>query len=305
MSTPSSSSSTANLNAGMRCVKYMLFLINFMFMVAAILLISIGTTIQSIFGTLEIYVDDHFLSPPALVVATGIILLIVAIFGCVGAVKESTAMINIYGLLLGVIFILEIAAAISAFALQPQVEDMLERTMRDSIVNYREHPNVQKSVNFIQTQLQCCGVIGPQDWDDLPERIDIESDTVYVPSSCCAEFAPSFTGDLSNCTLYFENGCLNRMNFVISQSTVLIATGALAVAFVQLLGVICAFMLAKTIRRTKSLRAARRYQLQQSLVGAFNEKTNYGFKDPAYTQLDNKDKSVEPITYIPTSPSVN
>lgn len=46
----------------------------------------------------------------------------------------------------------------------------------------------------------------------------------------------------------------------------LIATGATAVALVQMLGVICAFMLSKAIRQTKSLRAARRYQLQQSLA---------------------------------------
>lgn len=62
-------------------------------------------------------------------------------------------------------------------------------------------------------------------------------------------------------------------------------------------------MLAKTIRRTKSLRAARRYQLQQSLIGNRTEKINHNNK--TYSQLENKEKNIEPIIYIPpSSPSV-
>lgn len=57
-----------------------------------------------------------------------------------------------------------------------------------------------------------------------------------------------------------------RLKYLISQGSMLIATGATAVALVQMLGVICAFMLSKAIRQTKSLREARRQQFQQSLA---------------------------------------
>lgn len=75
----------------------------------------------------------------------------------------------------------------------------------------------------------------------------------------------------------------------------------------QLLGVICAFMLAKTIRQTKSQRLARRWQLQQNL-GIYNKPnplTNYS---PPYTQLNTESKSAKndaDFTYLPSSPSVN
>lgn len=59
-------------------------------------------------------------------------------------------------------------------------------------------------------------------------------------------------------------------------------------------------MLARSIRRTKSLREARRWQLQQSIIGATTEKTHY--KTP-YTQLEEstQDKPLEPVLYVPAA----
>jgi hypothetical protein len=69
-------------------------------------------------------------------------------------------------------------------------------------------------------------------------------------------------------------------------------------------------MLAKTIRRTKSIRAARRWQLQQALGVMTNPfsfdkqmEANTGRQydpDPEYTQMENNSTN----TYSPTSPSV-
>lgn len=53
-------------------------------------------------------------------------------------------------------------------------------------------------------------------------------------------------------------------------------------------------MLAKTIRRTKSLREARRWQLQQSLgIVSVSEKPSY----EDYKQLEKTGISNEPVTY--------
>lgn len=62
-------------------------------------------------------------------------------------------------------------------------------------------------------------------------------------------------------------------------------------------------MLAKTIRRTKSMRAARRWQVQQSLVNPLG--SDKEFYNQQYTQLEKTEEKNEPVTYLPTSPSVN
>lgn len=61
----------------------------------AILLIMVGTTIQAIFGDFSLFIDTHFSSPPALLIAIGFILIAVATLGTYGAVKESVMLINL------------------------------------------------------------------------------------------------------------------------------------------------------------------------------------------------------------------
>jgi CD63 antigen len=204
--------------------------------------------------------------------------------------------------------------------LRGQIKEMLFRTMNDSLVNYNDNKNVAEAVDFMQSvvsganfhpkfwikpfklpfKLECCGVTDPNDWSGI---LDKNATDVAVPDSCCAEFMDN---DHNNCLSFHNMGCFNKMNFVIQQSTMLLAVGATTVALVQILGVICAFMLAKTIRRSKSLRAARRWQLQQSLgimVKSFG--TQLYQPDPEYTQMERSEKNSEPSTYLPNSPSVN
>uniref|UniRef100_A0A1A9W2K0 Tetraspanin n=1 Tax=Glossina brevipalpis TaxID=37001 RepID=A0A1A9W2K0_9MUSC len=300
------------LNSGMRCAKYMLLIVSFMFAITAVLLVMVGSTIQAIFGDFRQFVDDHFLSPPALLIAIGFILLFVATLGAYGAVRESVMLINLYGVCLFIVFILEVSASLAAFIMQGQVREMLIRTMNESLIEYEDNQYIQAGVDFMQSGLECCGVNSPADWNEhWPQNINknepsYNNEVMPVPPSCCASFSPN---DLMRCEMTYESGCLERMDFIISQSTMLIATGATTVAFVQLLGSICAFMLAKTLRRNKSIREARRWQLQQSLgVLISGGKMAPSSNSPmGYTQLEKAEKFSEndPITYTPNSPSVN
>lgn len=71
----------------------------------------------------------------------------------------------------------------------------------------------------------------------------------------------------------------------------------------------CAFMLAKTLRRNKSIREARRWQLQQSLgvlISSGKIVPPMSSALTGYTQLEKSEKFLEndPITYNTNSPSV-
>jgi CD63 antigen len=292
------------LNSGMRCAKYMLVVVSFMFALIAILLIMVGTTIQAIFGSFEQFLYENFFSPPALLIAIGFILFGVALLGACGALKESVLLINLYGVSLFLVFILEISAAIAAFLLQSQVNLMLHRSMYDSLENYHKSEYIKAGVDFMQYNLQCCGVEDPSDWNDYSDNTN---GNITIIESCCEQI--NFE-DENKCDALFEFGCFNRLSFIISQSAMLIATGATTVALVQLLGVCCAFMLAKTLRRHKSLREARRWQLQQSLgVLISGGKLPPSMNSPmtGYTQLEKAERYLDndPVTYTPNSPSVN
>ncbi|XP_055851813.1 CD63 antigen [Episyrphus balteatus] len=289
------------LNSSMKCAKYMLLIISFMFAITAILLILVGETIQTIFGDFRQFLDDYYLSPPTLLIATGFLMFAVAILGSYGAIKESVLIINLYGVSLFVVFILEVAAAIAAFVLQSDVHVMLVRTMNESMHQYESNLYLQNGVDFMQSGLQCCGIYGPMDWKPvLEDNINNNlTNDIYVPPSCCYEPV-----SINDCSEKYESGCLGRMHFIISQSAMLIATGASTVAFVQLLGSICAFMLAKTLRRNKSIREARRWQLQQTLGALIASSKPMPIpSQEGYQQLGEKEKYME--EYHANSPSVN
>lgn len=55
-----------------------------------------------------------------------------------------------YGVLLTCIFILELSAAIAAFALHSQVPEMLQRTMSQSLEYYNTKDYVRDSVDMMQ-----------------------------------------------------------------------------------------------------------------------------------------------------------
>lgn len=65
------------------------------FQLTAFLLLAVGSTISTIFEDFDIFMDDHFFTPANMMIFISICLMIVAITGCIGAIKESTMLVNI------------------------------------------------------------------------------------------------------------------------------------------------------------------------------------------------------------------
>lgn len=110
-----------------------------------------------------------------------------------------------------------------------------------------------------------------------------------VPKSCCDTF-----NEKAECDKIYDAGCFPRLRFLVAQGAMLISTGATAVALVQILGVICAFMLAKSIRQAKSIREARRWQLQQPFVSLTNEPYFSAYQELPISDDSNKEKLYQP-----------
>ncbi|XP_044269068.1 CD63 antigen [Tribolium madens] len=283
-----------DIEVGMKCIKYMLFVSNFMFVMIGFLLISIGSTIKAIYGDFEQFMEVHYFSPSVLAIAIGVVIFFVALFGCVGAVKESTCLINLFGFFLTILLIMEISAAIAAYAMRGQIETSIRRKMSDSIYDYNNDPYDRDIWDFTQQRLYCCGIDGANDWYSIfsttTEASTSSSTTIshmwQGPSSCCR---PRYGGhgDVRTCPRkeVFKDGCLDALTYVVSESALLLGCGALAVAFIQLLGIIFAWMLAKAVRRLKTQKLIERDQDRQR----------------AYEQMGRgKDDNPTPVLYTPT-----
>lgn len=64
-----------------------------MLQITGIIILSIGATVQGVYRGYDHFLDDKFFSVPALLIAIGIIIFCISIFGCIGAAKENYCMI--------------------------------------------------------------------------------------------------------------------------------------------------------------------------------------------------------------------
>ncbi|XP_069703024.1 CD63 antigen-like [Periplaneta americana] len=250
---------STDLNAGMRCIKYLLFSFNLLFVITGILIIGVGTTIQAIYNNFDTFLEDRFFSPAVLLIAIGCIVFAVAFFGCCGALRESTCMVMMFAVLLGVVFVLELAAGLAGYLLQEGLKDYLVTTLTDAMPQYGHDTEITETIDFMQSRLQCCGLDSYKDWDGKLDRTTegvITFQNMTLPHSCVTDDSEYIYG----------NGCLSRMEYVVGQSAVMLASAAISIALLQLLGVMFACSLGKSIRQQKSERERRRWELRESLL---------------------------------------
>ncbi|XP_019881817.1 CD63 antigen-like [Aethina tumida] len=247
-----------DLDVGMKCIKYMLFVANFMFVMIGFLLISIGTTIEAIYRDFEVFMESHFFSPAALCVAIGVIIFFVALFGCLGALKESTCLVNTFAYCLIVILILEISASIAAYAMRNDLKGYLRSNMNDSLDVYIISAEDKEGWDNMQKTLSCCGIESSQDFTRK---------NISIPDSCRS-------CDQENCTQeqpLYKSGCLDRLTYLVSECALLLGIGALCVSFIQILGIVFAKMLAKSIRKLKTERLVQREENRRRIYQQWTE----------------------------------
>ncbi|XP_072943641.1 CD63 antigen-like [Epargyreus clarus] len=230
------------IGAGMSCVKYLLFGVNLLFAISGLIILIVGVKAQIGADPYVDLTDEKFYTTgPVLLIIIGLIVFIVAFFGCCGAVKENHCMIVTFSVFLLLIFVAELAIGITGYVKHRDLEMSIERALNASLVEYKDNPSIQKSYDIIQTDLQCCGVYGPKDWanNGLP-----------IPATCCAgqelgAAAPP-CGEAS--PGFHAVGCLDKILVHLKDVALLLGGVGLGIAVVQLIGVVFACCLARSIR---------------------------------------------------------
>lgn len=230
------------LSIGTRCVKYLLFVFNLLFVITGIILLSVGLVINGVFHNYQHFLDNKFFSVPNLLIAIGAIIFFIAFFGCCGAVRENYCMIITFTSLLVLVFILELSGGISGYVLKSKAAELVENKMMASMKEY-ESPEVSYVWDKLQRDFKCCGTRNATDWVDiLPKPV--------LPDSCCIP-EPSVQGN-TTCTLttstLHPQGCLNTFLIYVKAHAVQLGGAAIGIAFLQAMGIWFAVCLARSIR---------------------------------------------------------
>ncbi|KRX81937.1 Transcription initiation factor TFIID subunit 2, partial [Trichinella sp. T6] len=205
-------------------------------------LIVVGAVIQIKYSNYINFLGDTFLSTPILLIIVGCILSVLGFFGCCGAIRENYCMTMTFAVLLGVIFILELAAGIASYVLRNdvsmEVEEIIGEHAKIGMDNYNQTgaDGVTLAWDALQTQFECCGTNNYTDWSYTKFE--------KIPTSCCRVQSPTCTSDLdvkwlsAISDVIYVDGCINRLKeWVVSNAAIVGGVGC-GVAIVQSIGML-------------------------------------------------------------------
>ncbi|XP_023245587.1 CD63 antigen [Copidosoma floridanum] len=232
------------VSGGMACVKYVLFLFNLIFAITGIVFIAAGATVLIMYKGYSNFVNIWVFMVPVLVIVVGVVVFTTSFFGCCGAVKENHCMIITFSLLLLLIFALETGVAITGYMMRSKVDSMLESCFNDTLAQYNTRKDYLQSWDIIQYDLECCGVHGPTDW----QRAGFIGNR--LPATCCKELPiNNRTCELNSDPGPYSRGCKQALQNTLEKNGLILLSVGIGVALVQLLGVIFACCLARSVRR--------------------------------------------------------
>ncbi|CAH0390309.1 unnamed protein product [Bemisia tabaci] len=175
------------------CLKYIIFSFNVLFWI-----FGLGILVVGIWAWLE---KDTFnnlsqlthiaLDPAFILILGGTLTFVIGFTGCVGALRENTCLLATYAIFLALILLFEMTAGTLGFIFKDWIKNQATGGFQTFIVHYREDPDQQNLIDWIQEDwLQCCGIEGPKDWDKNNyfncSSHDVGSrEACGVPFSCC------------------------------------------------------------------------------------------------------------------------
>ncbi|XP_055373843.1 tetraspanin-17 isoform X2 [Condylostylus longicornis] len=255
------------------CLKYVIFGFNVVFWVSGLIVLAIGIWAWTEKDINITKLNFLLLDPAFILICCGTITFLIGFTGSVGALRENTCLLGAYAIFLSVLLILEISLGTLAFILKDKgwIKDQATEGLRAFIIHYREDPDQQNLIDWIQEDwLQCCGIEGPKDWDSNNyfncSSIAIGSrEACGVPFSCCKRRPheliknkqcgydvrkEGYNNDVSK--IIYETGCVQAGEDWIERNLIIIMSVSVFLVFAQILGICFAQNLRADIYAQKS-----------------------------------------------------
>nr|WBW70071.1 venom protein [Lampona murina] len=141
-------------------------------------------------------------------------------------------MVMTFGILLFLVFVIEIAGGITAYVNRSEMEDFLMKNMNDTIQQHKK--DAMKVWDEMQMKLHCCGVTKAEDWP----KVDF-------PKSCCPQ-------EVTTCSATenaYPDGCYEKILDKIKSAIGVVGGVAIGIAVVELIGVMFSWCLASAIKK--------------------------------------------------------
>lgn len=181
------------------CVKYTMFLFNFLFWMCGLILIAVG-----VYATLDKYssgevlnlknIYDVMFNLGFLLIILGGVVCIVSFAGCIGSLRENLFLLKFYSFCLLIFFLAEMTLMALAFIYPHKLTEFLETELSEKLIaSYRDDLDFQNLIDLVQQDFECCGISskGYKDWSKneyfncTTEKLNPSVERCGVPYSCC------------------------------------------------------------------------------------------------------------------------
>lgn len=103
--------------------------------------------------------------PMLLLVFLGVLLSLLCLTGCVGALRENYCLLSTFSAMLLVLVAAQFLVAIVAYSMQGWITELLSSAMLMAMTRYQDDLDLRFITDEIQVGLQCCGVDNFRDWE--------------------------------------------------------------------------------------------------------------------------------------------
>ncbi|KAJ3142036.1 Leukocyte surface antigen cd53 [Physocladia obscura] len=194
-------------SGGFTFVKNLLLFVNFLSLLAGVILIGGGAYIQANAGQDDLI--DLSGSTAAAAIGIGVLVTAISLFGIFGAANEKGMLLKTYFGLLLLLVVFEIGVGIAAYVKSDEVESLLETAWIASVASGTTQQ--LNNIQHVERAFQCCG---------------FRNVTSYsVPSNCAT--AQSFN---------YQSPCLGAVKGALQGSLATIGGTGIALGFIELIG---------------------------------------------------------------------
>ncbi|OQV15113.1 hypothetical protein BV898_10743 [Hypsibius exemplaris] len=228
---------------GVQCVRVCFIVLNIVVSLFACAGLGLGIWLQiHTTATARFLLQYATISVAELMIAVGCIGILICIMGCCGSWALSKILLMLYFLAVLVIFLAEIGLAIYFLIFRDTMTDNFRYEQKLGIrTNYLPHSTLSKIWDAVQEDFGCCGMDSPADWHYIAAWPEL----AIAPDSCCipeARRMPNCGKSLDFRSIY-PRGCFEVIRDFVTRNMYIFAIAAVALALIQLLGLIFSMVL--------------------------------------------------------------
>ncbi|KAG9339294.1 hypothetical protein JZ751_023847, partial [Albula glossodonta] len=224
--------------------------------------------------------------PVWLFIVVGGVMFILGFAGCIGALRENTALlkfdaftvkrirehlganpaVRLHRRKTAVAF--KLTAGILAFAFKDWIKDQLNFFINNNVKAYRDDIDLQNLIDFAQDYWSCCGAHGPNDWNlniyfNCTE-MNPSRERCGVPFSCCVKdpaedvlntqcgYDVRLQVELDQQKYIYTKGCVGQFEKWLQDNLIVVAGIFVGIALLQIFGICLAQNLVSDIKAVKA-----------------------------------------------------